>query len=58
VPHFGELEAMLGTLRGDGAVVKRDNALYVDAAIVPTTSMLTEGGDPMLAEDGQFMEIE
>lgn len=58
MPHFGQLKAMLATLRGSGAVVKRDNALYVDVAIVPATAIVTEGDDPMLTEDGEFMEVE
>ncbi len=53
MPHFGEQAAMLGTLRGEGSVIKRDNALYVTTDVAVDIE-LREDGFYELREDGSI----
>lgn len=53
MPHFGQLKAMTGTLRGEGTVIKRDNALYIDLSI-QTNAELREDVSYELREDGSI----
>jgi hypothetical protein len=47
VPHAGELLSQLGTLRGEGNVIKRDNSLVVED---PHEGLTDELGNSLLDE--------
>jgi hypothetical protein len=52
MPHAGELLSMLGTLRGEGSVSKRDNSLIV----VDGSEVLTdELGNALLDDLAQVL---
>jgi hypothetical protein len=48
-PHSGESLSMLGTLRGQGDVFKRDNALYVGTAVADE-DVLVDENDNLLTD--------
>jgi hypothetical protein len=54
MPHSGEQLSMVGTLRGEGDVFKRDNALYVGASA--SVDYLTDDvGEPLIDHLGNVL---
>lgn len=53
MPHFGELAAILGSLRRDGVVARVENSL-ITTADVALNLELREDGTYELREDGGF----
>lgn len=54
MPHFGEIQSLVGTLRKDGFVSRRDNALRT----ADNEEWLWEDGAVVAFEDGSEMVLE
>jgi hypothetical protein len=55
VPHSGEQLSMVGTLRGEGDVFKRDNALYVGASVADLDYLVDDAGNQLTDHLGNLL---